>query len=170
MSDQLSQHRCTDAITSSQLDKYARMLPTSQQQLRANCVCVTRKHKSVLKDICLTIHPGEMVSILGANGAGKSTFMSTLAGDLEADGTGSAIAVNGHPLEGVSRMQQARQRSVLPQNPDLSFDLDVDEVVAMGAYPYPEIDEGTTRHLMNKAMRHAHILELAARRYLELSG
>ena len=36
----------------------------------------------VLKQISLTVEPGEAVAVLGANGAGKSTLMHTLAGLL----------------------------------------------------------------------------------------
>lgn len=38
------------------------------------------KKKQVLKDICLTAEGGTCIGILGANGSGKSTFLSILAG------------------------------------------------------------------------------------------
>jgi branched-chain amino acid transport system ATP-binding protein len=34
----------------------------------------------VLHDVSLTVHPGEVVLVLGANGAGKSTLLRTIAG------------------------------------------------------------------------------------------
>ena len=42
--------------------------------------------KQVLKDICLTVESGTCVGILGANGSGKSTMLSILAGVQKADG------------------------------------------------------------------------------------
>lgn len=42
--------------------------------------------KQVLKDIHLTVRPGTCVGILGANGCGKSTMLSILAGVQNADG------------------------------------------------------------------------------------
>ena len=42
--------------------------------------------KQVLRDICLTVRPGTCVGILGANGCGKSTMLSILAGVQSADG------------------------------------------------------------------------------------
>jgi ATP-binding cassette subfamily F protein 3 len=38
----------------------------------------------VLKDITLTLAPGDRVALLGRNGAGKSTYMKLLAGELSA--------------------------------------------------------------------------------------
>ena len=36
---------------------------------------------SVVHDLSLEVRPGEVVVLLGANGAGKSTTLRTLAGD-----------------------------------------------------------------------------------------
>ncbi len=44
-----------------------------------------RRHQ-VLKDVNLTVEPGTCVGILGANGCGKSTMLSVLAGVQRADG------------------------------------------------------------------------------------
>ncbi len=41
--------------------------------------------KEVLKDISLTVEGGSCIGIIGANGCGKSTFLSILAGVLERD-------------------------------------------------------------------------------------
>ena len=42
--------------------------------------------KQVLKDISFSAEGGKCIGILGANGCGKSTFLSILAGVLERDG------------------------------------------------------------------------------------
>lgn len=43
------------------------------------------KSKQVLKDICLKAESGTCIGILGANGSGKSTFLSILAGIQSCD-------------------------------------------------------------------------------------
>lgn len=43
--------------------------------------------KTVLKDINLTVQPGEIVGLIGVNGAGKTTLLNILLGLLSGTGT-----------------------------------------------------------------------------------
>ena len=52
----------------------------------------------ILRGVDLTVNTGEIVALLGSNGAGKSTFNNTLCGIVSAR-TGS-IAFDGQPLAG----------------------------------------------------------------------
>ncbi|WP_048000539.1 ABC transporter ATP-binding protein [Lactiplantibacillus herbarum] len=45
----------------------------------------TSNERHVLKDVNLTIEPGDFVSVIGNNGAGKSTLLNTIAGTLSVD-------------------------------------------------------------------------------------
>lgn len=49
---------------------------------------ITKRYrkKQVLRDVCLEARGGQCIGILGANGSGKSTFLSILAGVLSRDG------------------------------------------------------------------------------------
>jgi len=79
---------------------------------------VARGGRPVLRDISITVPPGEITALLGANGAGKSTLVLTIAGvlpalrgDISADGVqllgqppdavrrhGVALVLEGHPV------------------------------------------------------------------------
>ena len=49
--------------------------------------CISKTYGSIRANDCLTasINPGEIVGLLGENGAGKSTFLSILAGRIQPD-------------------------------------------------------------------------------------
>jgi NitT/TauT family transport system ATP-binding protein len=54
-----------------------------------------------LKDISLSISPGEFVAIIGQSGCGKSTLLSLISGILKP--TAGAVLVDGRPVSGPSR-------------------------------------------------------------------
>ena len=66
----------------------------------------------VLKDLSLTIRPGESLAIVGASGSGKTTLLRILAGLEEADG--GEVLIDGRPTSGVGR-----ERAVIFQEPRL---------------------------------------------------
>src|SRR3569832_420760 len=63
----------------------------------------------VLKDINLTILPGELVAIMGPSGSGKSTFMNIL-GCLDIASSGSYF-LNGEDVRALNKDQLARLRN-----------------------------------------------------------
>ncbi len=63
----------------------------------------------VLKGVSLEIHPGEMVSLMGASGSGKTTLMNLL-GCLDRPTAGSYL-LDGEEVAGMSRDRLARVRS-----------------------------------------------------------
>ncbi|MBO1013085.1 heme ABC transporter ATP-binding protein [Achromobacter sp. SD115] len=136
--------------------------------LSAQNLTVSRGGARILTDVSLDIRPGEVVGLLGANGAGKSTLLGALSSELAPDA--GQLSLGATPLAALPHRQQARQRAVLPQKPGLTFDLSVREVVAMGAYPFPELPPQAVDELVTQALGQADAAHLAGRRYPELSG
>ncbi|MCD0499623.1 heme ABC transporter ATP-binding protein [Achromobacter sp. MY14] len=136
--------------------------------LAAHQLTLTRGGTRILTDVSLAIRPGEVLGLLGANGAGKSTLLGALAAELSADA--GQLSLDGAALAGMALARQARRRAVLPQKPGLTFDLDVREVVAMGAYPFPELAPAQVDALVTQALDLADAAHLGGRRYPELSG
>jgi len=62
--------------------------------LNATNIAKSYKTHKVLDNITLTASVGESIVIIGRNGAGKSTFLSILAGYLRADS--GTVELNGH--------------------------------------------------------------------------
>ena len=71
----------------------------------------------VLKDVNIQFNPGETVALVGATGAGKSTFVTLLT--RFADVTGGRITVDGHDIRRVTRKSLVTQMSMVLQEPYL---------------------------------------------------
>ena len=68
----------------------------------------------VLRDICLTAEPGQMVALVGPTGAGKTTLVSLLARFYDVDeGT---IRVDGRDVRQVTRESLRRQMGIVLQD------------------------------------------------------
>lgn len=72
--------------------------------------------KNVLKGITLSVHKGEMISIVGTNGAGKSTFSKVICG-FEIPQSGSLI-LNGNDIQSFGIKQRADLIGYVMQNPN----------------------------------------------------
>jgi len=131
-------------------------------------VTLLRDGRTVLRDIDFTLAPGEVVGLLGANGAGKSAMLAVLAGELGP--TAGCVSLDGQALRSVSPREQARRRALLTQQSAMPFDLRVSEVVSMGAYPHREMSGRAVDQCVAQAMADSQIEDLAARRYGDLSG
>lgn len=70
---------------------------------------------AALKNISLTVERGERVGIIGANGAGKSTFMLHLNGIIMGNGD---IRIHGLPVSNANLKEIRRRVGVVFQNPD----------------------------------------------------
>ena len=71
----------------------------------------------VLKNINLHFTPGETVALVGATGAGKSTFVTLLS--RFADVTAGSIKIDGHDIRDVKRATMVGQMSMVLQEPYL---------------------------------------------------
>jgi ATP-binding cassette subfamily B protein len=82
-----------------------------------------------LKDITLHIPPGQTVALVGATGAGKSTFAKLAARFY--DPTGGRITIDGHDLRDVASGSLRSQMGIVPQEAFL-FSGTIGENIAFG--------------------------------------
>lgn len=90
--------------------------------------------KEVLKDINLSVNPGEMFGIIGPNGCGKSTLMKLLSGAEKP--TKGTVEINGKLIKEYKPKELAKKLAVLQQESLPLVGFTVREIIEMGRYPY----------------------------------
>ena len=109
--------------------------------LKVNDIHVYYGAIHAIKGISLEVHENEIVTLIGANGAGKSTTLNTISGLLKPrQGT---IELNGAPIQGVSASKMVfRGLALCPEGRRIFQQMTVRENLEMGAYSRPntEID------------------------------
>jgi branched-chain amino acid transport system ATP-binding protein len=84
----------------------------------------------VLRDVSLTVDRGEIVALLGANGAGKSTTMLTVGGELKL--LGGEIRVDGSALRGPLNRRVRRGMALITETRALFPSLTVADNLRLG--------------------------------------
>lgn len=131
---------------------------------------LSRGHRHVLKNVTMALEPGEHVGVLGANGAGKSSLLAAMAGELNESVTEGEVRLDGLNISQLSAHQQATRRAVLPQQPSLSFELSVREVIQMGAYPFLQATSDEVQAWGSQAVLLTDLVAHEQSRYTALSG
>ena len=90
--------------------------------------------KAVLTDISQTLAAGQMVSLLGANGAGKSPLLRTLAGFQPP--LAGKVLIDSRNLHSLSPAERSKAVSVvLTERVEVPY-MKVEDLVGMGRSPY----------------------------------
>ncbi len=95
---------------------------------------IFRGEAQILLNVSLNIRQGEVVTLLGANGAGKTTFLEAVLGEHHP--TQGEILFKGTNIAGNSPFEIARIGiACVPEGRRLFKDMTVYENLEMGAYP-----------------------------------
>ena len=125
----------------------------------------------VLRQVDLTVEPGDFIGLIGPNGCGKSTLIRIMAGVLTPlQGT---IRLGGRLMQGLGRREIARHIAVVPQEAGGRFAFSVEQAVAMGRHPYLgrwQRAGAQDQRAVQDALRQTHIQALAQRSVVALSG
>jgi branched-chain amino acid transport system ATP-binding protein len=102
--------------------------------LKIENLSVTYTGDAVLKGISLEVNEGEIVSLVGANGGGKTTFLKTISGLMRpACGT---IHFMGERIDGLPPHEICKRRLIqVPEGRQLFPKMSVVNNLEMGAYP-----------------------------------
>jgi branched-chain amino acid transport system ATP-binding protein len=101
--------------------------------LRTRGLCAFYGDFQVLFDIDLSVEEGETVAIIGANGAGKTTFLRAVAGALAC--SNAMVEFDGHAVGALTAHNIVRRGiAMVPEGRKLFPSLTVEENLRLGAY------------------------------------
>lgn len=129
------------------------------------------ENKVVISDVNAAIKQGEIVGIIGCNGAGKSTFLKTIRGLLPKKS--GEVLYFGKPLEEYDDKELACRVAYLQQHVEVGFGYTGRDIVLAGRYPYMkwwEKESGEDEMLALDCMAYTGTLDLADRPVTEVSG
>lgn len=109
------------------------MSETKQPLLSVRNLSVNYGAIKALKNADLDVYAGEIVAVIGANGAGKSTMMNAIMGDVPR--AGGEILLDGTPLPAKSFQVVAHGVCISPEGRKVFAPLTVRENLEMGAFP-----------------------------------
>ncbi|MFF5174337.1 thiol reductant ABC exporter subunit CydD [Micromonospora sp. NPDC000089] len=104
--------------------------PSGRGELRFENVTVAYDRTTALRDVTLTVRPGERIAVIGPSGAGKSTLLGLLLGFVTP--TSGRVTVDGVDLAGVDLDDWRRQLAWVPQRAHL-FAASLADNVRLGA-------------------------------------
>lgn len=109
------------------------MVEATQPILSVKDLVVNYGAIQALKGASLDVYPGEIVAVIGANGAGKSTMMNSIMGDVPR--LSGEVLLEGSPLPTKSFQVVAAGVSLSPEGRKVFAPLTVLENLEMGAFP-----------------------------------
>ncbi len=109
------------------------MNPERQPLLSVRNLHVSYGAIRALQGFSLDVFPGEIVCVIGSNGAGKSTFMNAVMGNVKRES--GEILFDGNPLDGQSFQIVTKGLSLSPEGRKVFAPLTVYENLMMGAFP-----------------------------------
>lgn len=124
----------------------------------------------ILNDISLTFREGQITTLTGVNGCGKSTFLKAVTGILPV--TSGEISINGKKSSDFSNSDIAKEIAYLPQSRNLP-DMTVFNMVLHGRFPhlsYPRKYSKNDIEIAMQAIKEMEIDDLKDRKLTELSG
>jgi iron complex transport system ATP-binding protein len=97
--------------------------------IRLSNISLAYGSRTILHDLSLNLHSGELCALVGRNGAGKSTLLRALTSHPD-------TIINGTPLAKISSEKLAQSVAIVTTERIRIENLLVEDLVAMGRAPY----------------------------------
>lgn len=136
--------------------------------LNLQAVRIERGNRQIVQSLDLNLPVGQVLGVVGPNGAGKTSLLSACCGELALHS--GHIRLGQHEVHRQSAKQLARLRAVLPQQSQLTFNLPIAQIIQMGSYPFPEIEQALVDRWTDEAITIADLANHLSKPYDALSG
>jgi iron complex transport system ATP-binding protein len=120
--------------------------------------------------ISLNAKIGEIICVIGRNGAGKSSLFNTLCGVLKP--INGDIYINETNIRNINITKRSQQISFVPSKPEFTANLTVYELASMGRSPYTNLFDKKSQsdiEIIEKAIEDFNLKELSNRPLWQLS-
>lgn len=129
------------------------------------------QNTTVIDALSLSINSGQITSLIGPNGCGKSTFLKALSGILQPQS--GSVTLDNKALSDWASKKLARRLSLMPQHPVAPENISVQQLVSHGRYPHQGLFDSASvedREAIEWAMQMTGISALRHRDFNSLSG
>ncbi|WP_182286839.1 ABC transporter ATP-binding protein [Comamonas testosteroni] len=130
-------------------------------------VSIKTPDKNILDGVDFELAPGELVGIIGSNGAGKSSLLKSMIGLIK--GSSGLISLGERKMASMTPGEQARLVSYLAQGQQINWPQTVERVVSLGRIPHVR-DSVLDARIIRETMRQVEVHHLAKRNVQTLSG
>lgn len=130
-----------------------------------------KRDQEVLRDISFSVPEGNVISILGPNGTGKTTLLRCILGLQKT--TSGKVVFNGINLCALSPEKRSQIVAYVPQSSRLTFPYSVFEVVMMGRvsqFGFGRAPSSRDKEIVEKALNEMNALKFRDKSFQELSG
>ena len=128
-----------------------------------------RQDKKILDDISLDVNQGDVLGILGINGAGKTTFIKCI-NNIFSPNSGT-VKVNGKDISSMTPKEIAQLIAYVPQYNGTFFNINVLDTVMMGRLPYAGRSYSKKdREIVYNILEKMNLEKFAFRSIREMSG
>jgi len=139
--------------------------------LEAKNISITYGNRQALADVSLRVVPGDLIAIIGANGAGKSSLLRALNGAIKT--SAGEVLLHDRPVQSYARRTVGKHIAVVAQETLLAFPVSVFDYVLGGRYPWSNgwgWESQQDLEVVNEVLRETELDSFAARLMNELSG
>lgn len=103
-------------------------------RIKTDSLSIAYEENLIVENLDLTIPTGQITSIIGPNGCGKSTILKTLGRIMKKKS--GMVYLDGADIASISTKEIAQKMAILPQTPTAPSGLTVRELVSYGRFPH----------------------------------